>query len=229
MPWPSVADRRAGVDRHVVEHHLAHGVAVQPHLPLGGAERQAVGVGRARRSRTARARRRRTVRAKVGVVVGVAGVADPRLAAAQPVAVGSPSSALAGGAGRHRADVGAGQRLGQAVGAELVAARACRAAGRPAARAVPNVRHGVGGQRVHRDTDGHAHPGRRRSPRRPAGRPRRAGRSRRTPRGGAARAARPRPAVRTPRVGKARRSRRRARRRRPWAAAPCRRSRGSGR
>ena len=57
-------------------------------------------------------------------------------------------------------------------------------------------------QRVHRDADADAGPDRRRSPRAPAGRPRRAGRRRRTPRGRAGRAAPAWPSMRKTSRGK---------------------------
>ena len=157
---PLGADAVRGVDAHVVVHHLAHGVAVQAHLAFRGAERQPGCVGRDDEAGQALA-------AVVGgaregrVVVGVAGVADPGLAAAQHVGGRvAVAAALTDRAGRHRADVAAGLLLGQAVGAELLAREHAGEQGLLLGLGRER-RHRVGRERVHRDPDGHAHPRRR--------------------------------------------------------------------
>ena len=152
------------------------------------------------------------------VEVGVAAVRGPRLGA-----VDHPLVAVAPGGGAHRGRVGAGVRLGEAVGAEQLAAEHV---GQPALPLLLGAAGGqaVAGQRVHRDADADAGPdgadllehlevdlvGLRRR--------------RRTPRGRAGPAARPGRACGRCRAGRSRRPRRRptarpARRRRSGAPA----------
>ena len=87
------------------------------------------------------------------VEVGMAAVRGPGLRAVDDVVV-----AVAPGAGPHRRRVGAGVRLGEAVGAEQLAGRACRAATPARCSSVPAGRQAEAGQRVHRDPDADARP-----------------------------------------------------------------------
>ena len=196
------------------------GVAVQAHLALGRAERDAVGVGRDDEAGQALARVLAGAHER-RVEVGVARVRDPRLGALEPV---RRAVRLGGGPGGDRGDVRAGLGLRQAVGAELVAAEHARQQGRLLLVGA-ELRHGVAGERVHARRRPRRSSRPTRSPPRPAGRPRRAGRHRRAPRRRAATAARTCPAGRRCRGG----TPRRPRRRRPWGPAARSRSRGSGR
>ena len=148
---PLGADATVGLDADPVVVHLADRVAVQAHRALGRAEAEAGRVarhdetGQPARPVVGRARERR-------VEVGVAGVGDPRLRALQQVC-----RAVRDRAGAHRADVRTGTRLGQGVGAQLVAAEHLAAAGSPAARGCQGGQRETG-EGVHARADGDAHP-----------------------------------------------------------------------
>ncbi len=157
MPWPAPPTSRSAVDLDPLEVHLAHGVAVQAHLLLGRAERDALGVARHDEAG-------QPAGAVVGgadegrVEVGVAGVRDPGLGALERVCRGV-GVVVGRRPGAHRGDVGAGAALGQAVGAELVAGEHRREQGL-LLRVGAELGHGVAGEGVDRDADGDAHPGR---------------------------------------------------------------------
>ena len=132
------------------------------------------------------------------VEVRVAAVRGPGLGAVDDVLV-----AVAPGPGLHRRRVGAGVRLGEAVGAEQLAAEHV---GQPLLLLLLGAPRWPARSRTARAPRRRRRrwPRRWRSPRRPGGRPRRAGRRRRTPRGTAARAARRVPACGTSRAGTSR-------------------------
>ena len=148
----ALADEPVGRDRDVVQADGGRRRAGQAHLLLGpgGAEPGQVGrqveAGDAALAVVGRAQERR-------VEVGVAAVGDPGLlAAGQPAVV-----ARACARGPHRGGVGAGVRLGQAVGAEQLPADHVRqqvAALRLGAELVDRV----AGQRVHADAQRDAGP-----------------------------------------------------------------------
>ena len=176
MPAPSSPISWRGRDPGAVEDHLGGDVAGQAHLLLGRAEAHARGVGRDDERRQAAL----GVVAGAGeedVVVGARAVADPLLGAGDDVLV-----ALADRAGADAADVGAGLRLGEAVGAEPVPGEHLR---QPLVALllrcafVVDARWRSASARWCRRRRSAT---RWRSPRSPAGRPRRAARRRRTPR-----------------------------------------------
>ena len=148
-----LADPARSVDRDAVEDDLRDRIAVQAHLPLRLGEGQAPGV-------SGDDERGEALAARVGgadkgrVVVGVPRMGDPRLGAlegvARPVVGGR-------GPGRHRRDVRARERLGEAVGAELVAGEH---PGQERLLLLLGAVHGdgMGRQAVDADTDGDAHP-----------------------------------------------------------------------
>ena len=147
------ADALVDRDPRPVEEHLRRHVAGQPHLLLGSPEAHA---GRVRGDDE---RAQALGRVLVGtreedVVVGARAVADPLLGAGDDVRV-----AVEGRAGLDRADVGAGLRLGQAVGTEPLAAEHPRQPGRALLLGRVGRDH-RGGQRVHAEADGHARPDR---------------------------------------------------------------------
>ena len=147
------ADALVGRDPGVVEEDLGGDVAGQPHLLLGGAEGHA---GRVRRD-DERAQPAGRVVARAGeedVVVGARAVADPLLGAGDDVRV-----AVEPGPGLDAADVGARLRLGQAVGAEPVAAQHPRQPGRALLVGGVGSDHGCG-QGVHAHADRDARPDR---------------------------------------------------------------------
>ena len=171
-----LADELGGGDPGAVEDHLRGDVAGEAHLLLGRAEGHARGVAR-------HDERRQAALGVVGgageqdVVVGARAVADPLLGAVHDVLV-----AVAHRPGADAADVGAGLRLGEAVGAEPVAAE------HPRQPLAAQVVAAVGVRRRSRSGRARSRRPRRsatrsRSPRPPAGRSRRAARRRRTPRG----------------------------------------------
>ena len=153
---PRLADHPAGVDERAVEAHLADRVAGEAHLALGRAERDAVGVGRDHQA--GQALLGCVARAdEGGVEVGV-----PARGRSTPwcPSRGTPSRPPRAWPGSDRGHVRAGLGLGQAVGAELVAAEHVRQQ-RRLLLSVPNCATRVAGQGVHGDPDGDAHPGRR--------------------------------------------------------------------
>ena len=148
-----VAEPSLDRDADVVEAHRRGRGAGQPHLLLGRVRAEAGGVGRHQEARD-------VVAAVTGarhhlVEVGVPAVRRPGLGAVDDVVV-----ALAPGAGRHRGRVGAGMRLGEAVGPEQLAPEHV---GQPALLLLlgPGRGQAEAAQRVHRDADADARPHRR--------------------------------------------------------------------
>ena len=160
MPWPSCADEPVGVDRARRRTCTSRTVSqCRPIFLSGVAERQALGVRRARRSTTARGRRRRRcARRSCSSRRGRRGEIQA-LVPLSRYAVGSPRRSRRR-PGRHRGDVGAGQRLGEAVGAELLAGEHARQQGLLLRRGCRTSPRGSRSGVCTLDADGHAHPGR---------------------------------------------------------------------
>ena len=152
-----VAHPPAGVTSAPSKMTCADRVAVQAHLALGGAERRCPSVSAGTTKQDSPRLGSSAGAHERGVEVGVARVRDPRLGALEPV---REPVRLGGGPGGDRGDVRAGLGLRQAVGAELVATEHARQQGRLLLVGA-ELRHGVAGERVHRDADRDAHPGRR--------------------------------------------------------------------
>ena len=174
-PSPSSPSQPVGGDAYVVEAHRGGRRAGEAHLALRRVGGQALGVGRHEEAGDAVA-----VVGGAGhhlVEVGVAAVGGPGLRAVDDVGV-----AVAARRRTHRGGVGAGVRLGEAVGAEQLAAEHV---GQPLSPSAPRCRTRRGRSTTGRARRRRRRPRttRRRSPRAPGGRPRRAGRRRRPPRG----------------------------------------------
>ncbi len=182
-PSPSAPRRREASTRTLSKRIVAVAEPVRPILRSGGSADEALGGGRDEEAGDAVA--------VVGgarhhlVEVGVAAVGGPGLRAVEDVGV-----AVAARGRPHRGGVGAGVRLGEAVGAEQVAAEHV---GQPLGAAARRCRSRPGRSRTARAPRRRRRrtTTRRRSPRAPGGRPRRAGRRRRSPRGRAATAGPP--------------------------------------
>ena len=151
MPSPSWPTSRSRSMRTPSNITCATGSQCRPIFFSGSAKTRPVGVARHDEGRQAPA----PVVGRAGegrVVVGVAGVRDPGLGALErPAVVG------AGRAGRHRGDVRAGEGLGEAVGAELLAGEHAGQQ-RLLLLARAEGRHGVCREAVHADPDRDAHP-----------------------------------------------------------------------
>ncbi len=114
-PLALVAETALDRDAYVVEQHRGRRRAHQAHLLLGGVCRQPLGVCGYEEARDAAAAVIRGASHDL-VEVGVPAMRRPGLRAVDDVGV-----AVAYGLGTHRRRIGAGVRLRQAVGAELIA------------------------------------------------------------------------------------------------------------
>ncbi len=150
-PSPSCAEQPVAGDPDVVEVHRGRGGAGQAHLLLGrvGADSPSASAGTRKQEipLDALAGARHHL-----VEVGEAAVRGPGLGA-----LDDPVVAVAARGRAHRGGVGAGVRLGEAVGAEQLAAEHV---GQPALPLLLGAEGGqpVAGQRVHGDADADARP-----------------------------------------------------------------------
>ena len=145
QPLALGAEPAGGVDADVVEAHRRGGRAGEAHLALRRVGAEALGGGRHQEARDPVA-----VVGRAGhdlVEVGVAAVRRPGLGAVEDVGV-----AVAAGRRTHRRGVGAGVRLGEAVGAEQVTAQHV---GQPLGALLVGAEVGQAeaGERVHRHPD----------------------------------------------------------------------------
>jgi hypothetical protein len=155
-PVPLLADEVIGGHPGAIEDHLGGDRGTHPHLALGRARADAGRAGRnveaADAARPLRPGRLSRGAGEQGVEVGLARVADPGLDAVDPVA-----AVVGRGPGGQRRGVRAALWLGQAVGAEQLAAEQ---AGQPPLLLLRRARGGQRetGQRVHAHAQADGHP-----------------------------------------------------------------------